>query len=39
MVHISRVACGKASIPDDNIRQAHQEEDLTQQICKSSNKK
>lgn len=29
MVQISRVACGKASIPDDNIRQAHQEEDLT----------
>lgn len=39
MVHISRVACGKASIPDDNIRQAHQDEDLIQQICKSSNKK
>lgn len=37
MVQISRVACGKASIPDDNIRQARWE-DLTQQICKSSNK-
>lgn len=37
MVQISRAACGKASIPGDNIRQAHQE-DVTQYIYKSSNK-
>lgn len=38
MVQIGRIACGKASIPDDNSGQALKEEDLSQQICKSSNK-
>lgn len=38
MVQSGRIACGKASIPDDNSGQAPKEEDLSQQICKSSNK-